>query len=130
MNGCQFAGFIAFMAPAMNSKTTATLITTMTLLNEADSLMPTMSKAVTAAIMKMAGTLKRAVTVEPSASVTRVPRAAENCGGKMIPKSFKSETTYPDQPIATVTAPSAYSRIRSQPIIHATNSPRVAYPYV
>ena len=30
-------------------------------------------------------------------------------------------------PTATVAAPSAYSRIRSQPITHATNSPSVAY---
>ena len=33
---------------------------------------------------------------------------------------------YPDQPAATVAVPSAYSRIRSQPIIQATSSPSVA----
>ena len=32
--------------------------------------------------------------------------------------------------IATVAAPTAYSSTRSQPIIHAMNSPIVAYEYV
>jgi hypothetical protein len=33
---------------------------------------------------------------------------------------------YPLQPTATVIDPTAYSRIRSQPIIHAKTSPSVA----
>ena len=33
---------------------------------------------------------------------------------------------FPDQPDATVAAPSASSRMRSQPMIHATSSPRLA----
>ena len=32
--------------------------------------------------------------------------------------------------MATATLPTAYSRIRSQPMIHATSSPSVAYAYV
>ena len=41
-------------------------------------------------------------------------------------KSCRKLTRWPDQPTATVAAPSAYSRIRSQPMIHAKNSPSVA----
>ena len=55
-----------------------------------------------------------------------VPRAAENSGGTWIPKSLRKETTYPDQPMETVIAPTAYSNARSQPIIQAINSPSVA----
>ena len=33
----------------------------------------------------------------------------------------------PDHPLATVAEPTAYSRIRSQPMIHAKSSPSVAY---
>jgi hypothetical protein len=33
---------------------------------------------------------------------------------------------YPDHPTATVAAPKRYSRIRSQPMIQAMNSPSVA----
>src|SRR5690606_32627723 len=39
------------------------------------------------------------------------------------PRSFR---TYPDQPIATVEDANEYSRIRSQPMIHAKSSPNVA----
>src|SRR5438105_12350827 len=59
---------------------------------------------------------------------TSVPRAAEMAQGKLMPTSCRNDTTYPDQPIATVTAPSAYSSTRSHPIIQAISSPSVAYP--
>jgi len=35
---------------------------------------------------------------------------------------------YPDQPMATAAMETEYSRIRSQPMIHAQISPREAYP--
>ena len=54
------------------------------------------------------------------------PGAAVRAGGRAIPKPCRKLTTYPDQPAATVAVPSAYSRIRSQPIIQATSSPSVA----
>ena len=67
----------------------------------------------------------------PFAVWTIVPGAAANAAGKSIPtKSWRKLLRCPDQPTATVAAPSAYSRIKSQPMIHATNSPSVAYPYV
>src|SRR6266699_3745134 len=104
MNGCQLAGLMAWAAPTMNRRTTATFTNTITLLTLADSLIPMTSSVVMIAMMMTAGRLKTAVTLDPSAS----------------------ETTYPDHPIATVTAPSAYSSTRSQPMIQANTSPRVA----
>jgi hypothetical protein len=47
-----------------------------------------------------------------------------------MPRSARNDTTYPDQPMATVVALRAYSSTRSQPMIQAMNSPNVAYPYV
>ena len=110
----------------MNSSTTASFTKTMTLLTFADSLMPMTSSVVMIAMMMTAGRLKTAVMVDPSARVTAVPRAADSAGGTVIPMSLRNETTYPDHPIATVTAPSAYSSTRSQPMIQATISPSVA----
>ena len=49
-----------------------------------------------------------------------------NRAGRIRPKSLAKLTTYPDQPMATAIAPTAYSRIRSQPMIQAINSPNVA----
>ena len=126
MNGCQLAGLMAWAAPMMNSSTTATFTNTITLLTFADSLMPMTRSVVMIAMMMTAGRLKTAVMVEPSARVTTVPRAADSAGGTMIPMSLRNETTYPDHPIATVTAPSAYSSTRSQPMIQAKISPSVA----
>src|SRR5215211_2356033 len=114
-------------APAtITSSTTVTLITTTTLLTLADSLTPTTSSAVTSAVMITAGRLNTAVTVAPSAMATAVPGAALSVAGNCRPIWCSSVTRLPDQPTATVAAPSAYSRMRSQPMIHATNSPSVA----
>ncbi len=82
----------------------------------------------TATAMSTAGRLNTAVVVAPLASVITVPGAALSAAGKVIPMSCRKLTTYPDHPTATVAAPSAYSRMRSQPMIQATNSPSVAYP--
>src|SRR3989440_10966701 len=152
MNGCQLAGLMAWVAPPMNRSTTATFTNTMTLLTLADSLMPMTSSVGMMAMMIMAGRLNTAVTcgrlfgsipradtVCNSASVTAfqpwsgmwmscVPRAAERVAGTSSPTSCRNDTTYPDQPMATVTAPSAYSSTKSQPMIHANSSPSVAYP--
>ena len=48
----------------------------------------------------------------------------------LIESIMFGDDTYPDQLDAIVEAPTAYSKIRSQPIIHAINSPIVAYEYV
>jgi hypothetical protein len=60
----------------MKTSTTATLMNTMTPLTFADSLMPMTRSVVTRATMTTAGTLNQAVTCEPSARVSTVPRAA------------------------------------------------------
>jgi len=54
------------------------------------------------------------------------PGAALIAAGIDHPSWCSSVTRLPDHPTATVAAPSAYSRIRSQPMIQATNSPSVA----
>src|SRR5256886_5595099 len=126
MKGCQLALLIAWAAAIIKRMTTAPLMNTITLLTLADSLMPMTSKVVTMAMMMAAGRLKTAVTCVPSWQATSVPRAAEMAQGKLMPTSCRNDTTYPDQPIATVTAPSAYSSTRSHPIIQAISSPSVA----
>jgi len=115
----QLAGLTACTANTMNSNTTATFTNTMTLLKFADSLMPITSSVVTRPMMITAGRLKIAVAVVPSAQCTMTPRAAERAHGTLMPTSCRNDTTYPDQPIATVTAPSAYSSTRSHPMIQA-----------
>src|SRR5262249_50737841 len=125
MKGCQFAVSMKNAPAPMTMSTTATLMTTIAALTDADSLTPTINSAVTATVMSTAGRLKTAVTVAPPASCTAVPGAALSAAGKLKPSWLSSVTRLPDHPTATVAAPSAYSRIRSQPITHATNSPSV-----
>ena len=55
-----------------------------------------------------------------------VARSVVSHGGITSPKPFSSSTKYPDQDTATATLPIAYSMMRSQPMIQATNSPSVA----
>ncbi len=128
MNGCQFAGWMNSAPAPMTTSTIATLMTTMTAFTVADSLTPTTSSAVTATVMRTAGRLKTATVagMPPLASCTTVPGAALIAAGMVHPSWPSRVTRLPDQPTATVAAPSAYSRIRSQPMTHATNSPSVA----
>src|SRR5262249_5312589 len=114
----------------ITSRMIATLTNTMTLLTVADSFTPRTSSHVTAAVTSTAGRLKTAVAVCPSGNAITVPGAALIAAGRWIPKSASRLTTLPDQPTATVAAPSAYSRIRSQPMTQAISSPSVAYAYV
>ena len=55
-----------------------------------------------------------------------VPRVSVKRGGRWIPKSWRRLTTFALHPEATVAALKAYSRMRSQPMIQAKISPRVA----
>src|SRR5260370_34752163 len=55
--------------------------------------------------------------------------ACVHAGGRWIPKPRRRIARYPDHPDATVAAPTAYSSTRSQPMIHATSSPILAYEY-
>ena len=86
---------------------------TSTVLMSADSLMPMTSRAATVSTMTAAGRLNG-------------PGGPASDTGTSSPTSWASDTKYPDHPTATVETLSAYSRIRSQPMIHATSSPTVA----
>src|SRR5215208_5379252 len=75
MNGCQFAVSMKSAPAPMTTSTMPTLMTTMIAFTVADSLTPTMSRAVTATVISTAGRLKTAVAVPPPASCTIVPGA-------------------------------------------------------
>jgi hypothetical protein len=83
----------------------------------ADCLIPITSSADTSSTMTAAGRLKR-----PGPA----PGGAASAAGIVMPRSRAKLTKYPDQPTATVETLSAYSRIRSQPMIQAKSSPTVA----
>ena len=69
MKGCQFAVFTKLAAKAMKSRTTVTLMKTMSVLNRADSLMPRTRSAVTARTTSTAGTLRYAPVVSKVSAV-------------------------------------------------------------
>jgi hypothetical protein len=126
MNGTQFA-VATYPTPAMrNTRTTATLMATIMLLKRADSRIPRISSAEMTMTMPNAGRLNQALTSLPSGRLTRVPGAAVSSAGIAIPILPSRLLKYPDQPTATVEDTIAYSRIRSQPMIQAMNSPSVA----
>jgi len=72
-----------------------------------------------ASVMSTAGRLINA----PGAT----PGAAAIHAGSAMPNPARIRWKYPLHPTATVIEPTAYSRIRSHPIIHAKISPSVAY---
>src|SRR5689334_24159900 len=59
-----------------------------------------------------------------------VQTGEDQLSGMWSPKEVSCAFKYPPKPTATATLLTAYSRIRSQPMIHAINSPSVAYEYV
>src|SRR2546425_1090437 len=126
MNGCQFAELMYAAPPRITISTTPTLMMTITELTLADSLTPITISTVTASVMSTAGRLKIASGLHPGALMSVHGAAASDAGMLMPTKSWRKATRWPDQPTATVDAPSAYSRIRSQPMIQAMNSPSVA----
>ena len=128
MNGCQFAVLMYATPPRITITTTATLTSTIAVLTFADSLIPITMSTVTAAVISTAGRLMIASGLHPAVLI-RVHGAAANAGGIEMPrKSRRKLVRCPDQPTATVAAPSAYSRIKSHPMTQAMNSPSVAYP--
>ena len=74
-----------------------------------DNLVPSPSRVATIA------TISSAPQSKSSGPIATVP-----------PENPNTVPRYDDQPLATTAAPIANSRIRSQPMIHATNSPKVA----
>src|ERR1700721_1218192 len=74
MNGCQFAGVTWNTPTATTSRTTVTLIATITLLTRVDSLMPMDNSAVIAIITRNAGRLNSVNSpgTAPGAAVSTV----------------------------------------------------------
>jgi len=101
-----------------------------------------MIKSVTRILIAVTTWLNCELNLIPTTRIAVMPRitstAIQSCDrapscpdaysdvGNVIPRVSKTLTKYPDQPFATVAAPSVNSRMRSQPINHATNSPRAA----
>ena|ERR1041385_7161195 len=102
----------------MNITTTDTLITTISALNRADSLMPTIRMPEIMAMISAAGRL-----TTPGLGLHG--EASRDCG-RLMPNDFSIESTVADQLTETVAAPTAYSNTSAQPMIQATISPSVA----
>ena len=117
-NGSKLSAVKAVMPSTMKSASTASLIATMIVLVRAVSRTPIISTPATARTRKAAGRL----TVPPS------PGGLLIASGRLTPKRLSSSSLkYWPQPTATPAIETPYSRIRSQPMIHAASSPSVAY---
>src|SRR5438105_3690407 len=108
---------------AMTNRTTPTLIATSKAFVVTLSRMPSTRTMVTAAITRTAGKLSQAPSI--------VNGSLDSCGGTcQRKKTSRNSLKYLVQSAATTPQLMAYSRIKSQPMIQAKNSPRVAYAYV
>ena len=117
-NGLKLSLLKAVMPSTMNSASTTSLIATMIVLARAVSRTPIISTAATASTRKAAGRF----TVPPS------PGGLASASGSERPNRLSSSSLkYWPQPTATPAIDTPYSRIRSQPMIHAASSPSVAY---
>src|SRR5579885_3599149 len=72
----------------------------------------------TMAVVKLAASLMPITRIAVPKSV----KSDAGMAGRLTPKSRRNARKWPLQPTATVAAPKAYSRIRSQPIIQAMSS--------
>ncbi len=69
----------------------------------------------------------RPSNVATIATTNSAPQSKSNGPKAAVPPENPSTVPrYEDQPLATTAAPMANSRMRSQPMIQATNSPKVA----
>ena len=97
------------------------LISTMTLLASADSLMPRTSSTVRMKMIRKAGTLKYAPVQCPDSHT-----GVDHRFGRFNPNDDNCALVYALKPMATTTLLTTYSRMRSQPMIQAKISPSVA----
>src|ERR1041384_3267150 len=109
----------------ITSSTMLTFSTTMMPLTIADSWVPRISSAVNASRMTSAGMLTM-----PETPFTDSNGPCDHWNGTRMPNQSRTRFAYSAHAMATVAAPTAYSSTRSQPMIHATSSPIVAYEYV
>ena len=104
-------------ATTMKNSRIASLKMTMKKLALAVSRTPRTSRNVTAATIATAGRF----TFPPSSGGFAIDSGSAN------PNAFsRNSLRLPPQPTATAATETPYSRIRSQPMIHATSSPSVA----
>src|SRR5690606_12896270 len=126
MNGVQLAGSTYITPKPRNAAITATLIATTTALANADWVMPTSHRPLTAATIRIAGRLTMPA-VRTNSPLDQVIGAVASSAGKGTPRVVvRKLTMYPDQPTATVEDANRYSRTRHQPMNQAVNSPKVA----
>src|SRR5579859_2838461 len=113
------------LAATQNTMMASSLIPTMMLFAAADSRIPRTSR------MVINITIRNPSTLKCHAQPTIGSYAGDaNDGGRCSPNVSSKLFTYAEKPTATAMLETAYSRIRSQPIIQAINSPIVAYVYV
>src|SRR5580700_6159583 len=121
--GCQLALLMARAEPKQNRRIAPILISTMVVLASALSLTPRTSTTVTSSVISSAGILKMPAG-PPGAGIGGYANACGKCQPSRL--SHKSGI-YAEKPTATDIFETAYSKMRSQPIIQATISPRMAY---
>src|SRR5256885_2001203 len=106
------------MPKMITNRTIATLIPVITRLTRDDSLVPSVSSIANTITSSNA---PQSTSSPPMFAIVDTPS----------PKMYPSTTCrYDDQPLDTAAAPTANSRTRSQPMIHAISSPKVAYENV
>src|SRR5208282_5047688 len=120
--GDQFAGFTSIPPTTKNVRIAPILTATMKLLASADSFTPRTSNSVRTNTIRNPGRLKYAPVHWPEAHT-----GLAHLSGNRIPNAANCAFVYPAKPTATATLLTTYSRIRSQPMIQAKISPRVAY---
>src|SRR3954471_13908203 len=118
MNGDRLPDLKLNSATMMKNVSTTSLMTTMTRLAPALSRTPRTSRNVIATTMNTAGRLN----TPPSEGDVEIA-----VGSSTPNAALRKALTLPPQPTATAATDTPYSRIRSQPMIHATSSPMVAY---
>src|SRR3954465_551929 len=127
MYGVWFAGFMKCQPSTITRITIVTLVITMVLFTQADCCVPRISSSESSARMKIDGTFMIPVMLVPCMCSNG---ECDHWYGTAGPKKPRTLLKYSLHAMATVAAPTAYSRIRSQPMIHATSSPIVTYEYV
>src|SRR3954452_9664963 len=121
MNGWRFPGLKWSRETTMKKTSTTSLTAIMTRFAPALSRAPRTRSNLIATTMNTAGRLKT------PASDGDLEFAS---GSWTWNAASRKALTLPPQPTATAATDTPYSRIRSQPMIHATSSPIVAYEYV
>src|SRR5258706_5495931 len=122
MKGTQLETLIKNTPKKIKNRTTASLIVVTTRLKRELSRMPVTSTAVRSKAINVASRL----ILRQNGPVTPPVMTL----GKFMPILCKISLKYFDQPIETAEAPTRNSRIRSQPMIQAMNSPSEAYENV